>query len=82
MYGSVICTFSSAHADGAAAPSAISTSNAQAAVRASARRHRVCEVRGCHWVLQVPTFGSAGVNMLLAAELNSSWPCGIGRLIQ
>ncbi len=35
-----------------------------------------------HCVLHAPVSGSAGVNMLLAAELNSSWPCGIGRLIQ
>lgn len=33
-------------------------------------------------VLHAPVFTSAGVNRLAAAALNSSWPAGIGRVIQ
>jgi hypothetical protein len=35
-----------------------------------------------HCVLQAPVLMSAGVNRLAAAELNSSCPEGIGRVIQ
>eukprot|EP01136_Pigoraptor_vietnamica_P044445 Opistho-1_new@21206 len=54
----------------------------QAAARERGGKAGGKRARALHWVLQAPVAGSAGVNMLLPATLNSSWPCGEGWPIQ
>ena len=84
MYGSVTVTALGLRVLRVREESAASAGAAMATASGEAgnAQPRPAPGEALHWVLQVPVFGSAGVNRLFAEELNSSCPAGTGRLIQ